>query len=98
MTDEMINTLKLAASAQGIPPEAVDRFAEVIDDMGDLLHSAIERNRAQALAMSLGAVEALRRLGKTEIADEMLGALLTRIEEDFGEERAGEEPGGEPPN
>lgn len=98
MTDEMINALKLAASAQGIPPEVVERFAEVIDDMEDLLHSAIERNRAQALAMSLSAVEVLRRLGKTEVADAMLGAMLVRIEEEFEEREP--EPGGTgtPPN
>jgi hypothetical protein len=90
MTKEMIAALKLAASSQGIPPEAVDKVVEIADDMNAMIRSTIDRNFAQARAADLAAVEALKRLGEEDLAKGLLEDVVGQmVQENRGDEDDG---------
>ena len=80
--------VSLLLAGQGIPPEATALAYEKLEDLNELMMSAIARNRAMMIAAKVQAMETLRGIDES-----LAAALMAEIQDDIeaiGEEEVSE--------
>lgn len=90
-----MNTLdaaKLAAAAQGIPPEIIDFLFKFGEDAVALMQVTIEEKRAHVIALKAAAIRDLGMVDPASSTKTYIADLLAGIEVDLAPEDDEEEP------